>query len=54
MTLAMHEPWGVMGLVCPDVAPLLGFVSLLMPALAMGNCAVVVPSPAQPLAATDF
>ncbi len=54
VTLAMHEPWGVMGLVCPDAAPLLGFVSLLMPAIAMGNRVVVVPSPTQPLAATDF
>ncbi len=54
VTLAMHEPWGVMGLVCPDEAPLLGFVSLLMPALAVGNRAVVVPSAGNPLAATDF
>ena len=54
VTLAMHEPWGVMGLVCPDGAPLLGFVSLLMPALAMGNRAVIVPSATHPLAATDF
>ena len=54
VTLAMHEPWGVMGLVCPEEAPLLGFVSLLMPALAVGNCAIIVPSSRQPLAATDF
>ena len=54
VTLAMHEPWGIMGLVCPDAAPLLGLVSLLMPALAMGNRAVLVPSAAQPLAATDL
>ena len=54
VTLAMHEAWGVMGLVCPDEAPLLGFVSLLMPALAMGNRAIIVPSAAHPLAATDF
>ncbi|MCW6506872.1 aldehyde dehydrogenase family protein [Lichenifustis flavocetrariae] len=54
VTLAMHEPWGVMGLVCPDEAPLLGFVSLLMPAIAMGNRAVIVPSVVQPLLATEF
>ena len=54
VTLAMHEPWGIMGLVCPNAAPLLGLVSLLMPALAMGNRAVVVPSAVQPLAATDL
>ncbi len=54
VTLAMNEPWGVMGIVCPDEAPLLGFVSLVMPAIAMGNCVVVVPSAAHPLSATDF
>ncbi len=54
VTLAMNEPFGVMGLVCPDEAPLLGMVSLLMPSIAMGNCAVVVPSTTSPLVATDF
>ena len=54
VTLAMHEPWGVMGLVCPDEAPLLALVSLMMPALAMGNRVVLVPSRVQPLAATDL
>jgi aldehyde dehydrogenase (NAD+) len=54
VTLAMNEPWGVMGIVCPDEAPLLGFVSLVMPAIAMGNCVVAVPSSRDPLSATDF
>ncbi len=54
VTLAMNEPYGVMGLLCPDEMPLLGFVSLVMPTIAMGNRVVVVPSPRQPLAATDF
>ena len=54
VTLAMNEPCGVMGLVCPDEMPLLGFVSLVMPAIAMGNRVVAVPSPRQPLAATDL
>jgi len=54
ITLAMNEPWGVMGIACPDEAPLLGFVSLVMPAIAMGNRVVAVPSPAHPLSATDF
>ena len=53
-TLAFHEPYGVMGVVCPDEAPLLGMISLLMPALAMGNRAVLVPSQSQPLLATTF
>ncbi len=54
VTLAMNEPFGVMGIICPDDMPLLGFVSLIMPALAMGNRVVAVPSPVQPLAATDL
>jgi aldehyde dehydrogenase (NAD+) len=54
LTLALVEPIGVMGLVCPDEAPLLGFVSLLGPAIAMGNTAVIVPSERHPLSATDF
>jgi aldehyde dehydrogenase (NAD+) len=54
VTLAMNEPFGVMGLVCPVAAPLLGFVSLVLPAIAMGNRVVAVPSSQHPLAATDF
>jgi aldehyde dehydrogenase (NAD+) len=54
VTLAMNEPYGVMGILCPDEMPLLGFVSLVMPALAMGNRVIVVPSPHQPFAATDL
>jgi aldehyde dehydrogenase (NAD+) len=54
VTLAMNEPLGVMGIACPDEAPLLAFVSLVAPAVAMGNRVVVVPSQAHPLAATDL
>jgi aldehyde dehydrogenase (NAD+) len=54
VTLAMPEPIGVLGLVCPEEAPLLGFVSLVAPAIAMGNTVVVIPSQAHPLSATDF
>jgi aldehyde dehydrogenase (NAD+) len=54
VTIAMNEPWGVMGIVCPNEAPLLAFVSLILPAIAMGNCVVVVPSASHPLSATDF
>ena len=54
VTLAMNEPWGVMGIVCPNEAPLLAFVSLVMPAIAMGNCVVAVPSASHPLSATDL
>jgi len=54
VTIAMNEPVGVMGLVCPDEAPLLGFVSLVAPAVAMGNRVIAVPSEPYPLSATDF
>ncbi|MFN3823225.1 MAG: aldehyde dehydrogenase family protein [Pseudorhodobacter sp.] len=54
VALAMNEPVGVVGAVCPDEAPLLGFVSLMAPLIAMGNRVVIVPSEAAPLAATDL
>lgn len=54
VTIAMNEPWGVMGVVCPDEMPLLSLVSLTLPALAMGNCVVVVPSQRHPLLATNL
>ncbi len=44
VTLAMNEPFGVMGVLCPEESPLLGFVSLVMPALATGNRVIAVPS----------
>jgi aldehyde dehydrogenase (NAD+) len=53
-TLAFNEPFGVMGIVCSDEAPLLSLVSMLMPAIAMGNRVVLVPSQTKPLIATDF
>ena len=54
VTLAMNEPIGCLALVCPSEHPLLGFVSLVAPAIAMGNSTVVIPSERHPLAATDF
>ncbi|MFT5481817.1 MAG: aldehyde dehydrogenase (NAD+) [Halieaceae bacterium] len=54
VTLAMNEPIGVMAIGCPDGSPLLAFVSMLAPVIAMGNRAVVVPSQRYPLIATDF
>jgi aldehyde dehydrogenase (NAD+) len=54
VTLALHEPVGVVGIVAPDNQPLLGFISLLAPALAMGNTVVAVPSERHPLVATDL
>ncbi len=54
VTLAMKEPIGVMGIVCPNEAPLLGFVSTVMPLIAMGNTVVVIPSETAPLSVTDL
>ena len=54
VTLAMNEPFGVMGIACPDEAPLLSLVSLVLPAIAMGNRVVVVPSARHPLIVGDF
>ncbi len=54
VALAVNEPIGVVGIVCPDIFPLLSFVSLVAPAIAMGNRTVVVPSQRYPLLATDF
>jgi aldehyde dehydrogenase (NAD+) len=54
VTLAMPEALGVIGIACPDEAPLLGFVSTVAPAIAMGNRVVVLPSAGWPLAATDL
>ncbi|GCF09389.1 aldehyde dehydrogenase family protein [Dictyobacter arantiisoli] len=53
VTLALKEAIGVIGIACPDEYPLLGFLSLVAPAIAMGNTVVVLPSPGAPLSATD-
>jgi aldehyde dehydrogenase (NAD+) len=54
IALAVPEPIGVLGVVCPDEAPLLGFVSLLAPVIAMGNRCVIIPSQRMPLPALDL
>ncbi len=54
IALAMKEPVGVIGALCPDDAPLLGLISVMAPAIAMGNTCVLAASQAAPLAATDF
>ena len=54
ITVALNEAIGVIGIVCPREAPLLGFISLVAPALAMGNRVIAVPSQEHPLSATDF
>ncbi|WP_368858624.1 aldehyde dehydrogenase family protein [Janthinobacterium sp. FW305-128] len=54
ITVALNEAVGVIGIVCPNEAPLLGFISLVAPAIALGNRVVVVPSEAYPLSALDL
>jgi aldehyde dehydrogenase (NAD+) len=54
ITVAVNEPVGVIGIACPDEMPLLGFVSLMAPAIARGNSVVMLPSQKYPLSATDF
>lgn len=54
ITVALNEPVGVIGIVCPNENPLLGFISLVAPALALGNRVVAVPSEAHPLSSTDL
>jgi aldehyde dehydrogenase (NAD+) len=54
IAIAMNEPLGTMGIICPSEAPLLGFLSLVLPALAMGNTVIAVPSEAYPLITADL
>ncbi len=54
VAIAMNEPIGVLGLVCPNELPLLGFVSLIGPTMATGNAVIIIPSEPHPLSATDF
>jgi aldehyde dehydrogenase (NAD+) len=54
VALAMHEPIGVMGIAAPEEFPLLGLISTVAPAIALGNTVVAIPSQGYPLAATDF
>ncbi|MGK5048158.1 aldehyde dehydrogenase family protein [Janthinobacterium sp. GB4P2] len=54
ITVALNEAVGVIGIVCPNEAPLLSFISLVAPAIALGNRVVVVPSEAHPLSALDL
>jgi aldehyde dehydrogenase (NAD+) len=52
--LALPEAIGVIGIACPDEYPLLGFISLVAPAISMGNTVVAIPSQPAPLSATDL
>ncbi|GLT11738.1 aldehyde dehydrogenase [Sulfitobacter porphyrae] len=54
VALAMKEPVGVIAALCPAEAPLLGLISVMAPAMAMGNRVILAASEPYPLAATDF
>jgi aldehyde dehydrogenase (NAD+) len=54
ITVGVNEPIGVIGIACPEEYPLLGFISLMAPAIARGNTVVMIPSQKHPLSATDF
>jgi aldehyde dehydrogenase (NAD+) len=54
VTLAMNEPIGTVGIICPSESPLLGFLSLVLPAISMGNTVVAIPSEKYPLIAGDL
>ncbi len=54
ITIAMPEPVGVIGILAPAQAPLLGLLSLILPAIAVGNTVVAVPSEIYPLVIGDL
>ena len=54
IAIAMNEPVGTVGIICPNEVPLLGFLSLAMPALAVGNTVIAAPSETYPLIAGDL
>jgi aldehyde dehydrogenase (NAD+) len=54
ISMAMNEAVGTAGVICPAEAPLLGFLSLVLPLVAAGNCVIAVPSASYPLIASDL
>ena len=54
ISIAMNEAVGTAGVLCPADAPLLGFVSTVMPLVAMGNVVVAIPSERFPLVMGDL
>ncbi|MGB6157246.1 MAG: aldehyde dehydrogenase family protein [Acidobacteriaceae bacterium] len=54
ITIAMPEPVGTIGILAPTEAPLLGLLSLVLPAIAVGNTVVAVPSERYPLILGDL
>ncbi len=54
IAIAMNEPVGTVGVICPSETPLLGFLSLVLPLIAVGNTVIAVPSEKFPLIASDL
>src|SRR5712691_11716548 len=54
VALAMKEPVGTVGVICPADAPLLGFLSLVMPAISAGNTVIAIASEKFPLITGDL
>jgi aldehyde dehydrogenase (NAD+) len=54
ISIAVNEAIGTVGVICPTDAPLLGFLSLVMPLLAVGNTVIAVPSERYPLITADL
>lgn len=53
LVLALHEPYGTAGLICPESKPLLGLIASCAPLLAAGNAVIAIPSTAS-LAAVEM
>lgn len=51
---SVPEPTGVVGILAPDLYPLLSTVTLIAPVIAAGNCAVLIASEKNPLTAISF
>jgi aldehyde dehydrogenase (NAD+) len=54
ISIAMNEPIGTVGVICPAETPLLGFFSLVLPLIGAGNAVVAVPSEKYPLITGDL
>jgi len=54
IAIAMNEPVGTVGVLCPADTPLIGFFSLALPLIAAGNSIVAIPSEKYPLITGDL
>jgi aldehyde dehydrogenase (NAD+) len=54
ISIAMNEPVGAVGVICPSDTPLLGFFSLVLPLISAGNTVIAIPSECYPLIAGDL